>query len=258
MLDTIQFPIDSLVITVKVALHDYKLEAHEDIVDKAYETFREYLTHFKYEILASSGGYHYKGKNEKAHAHIHFVTNANAVKTPNPTNKSKQRSDWLTQFRKQGGINPIDYTFESCETQYKDLEKDKAHYNVLSYPLKEGNRVSRFIYRYNGETMDDEMLDALEQYAIAVYNGEQAVQERRQKSEDRSLARKNEILKCARENRQYFDNFREMLYVLDAKYIANLSFSEKPRPSDYKVACQIVAVELGLLLYSDYCLGGGF
>lgn len=112
------------------------------------------------------------------------------------------------------------------------------------------------MYKYNGQPMDLEMLDALQQYAVAVYNGELGVQERRQKSEEKSLARKNDILKCAKEHRELFDNYKEMLYVLDVKYIAKLPFSEKPKPLEYKTATQIVAVELGLSQYSDYCLGG--
>lgn len=256
VLDKIEFPSDSLIITVKVSLHDYNSECYEDIVEQRYQTTIDYLAMHKYEIYASSAGLHYKGKNEKPHAHLHFVLGANAVNTPRPSNPSKSRSDYLRHKRKQEGINPNDYSFDACEFKYLDLDNSKAHYNILSYPLKEGHRLSRFMYKYRGETMDDDLLDALQHYAVAVYEGELGVEERRQKSEEKSLARKNEILKCAKEHREMFDNYKEMLYVLDVKYIAKLPFSDKPRPSDYKTAVQIVAVELGLLQYSDYCLGG--
>lgn len=141
MLDTIVFPLDSLVITVKVSLHEYNPEEHVRIVEERYNTTIDYLHYHKYEIYGSSAGLHFKGRNEKAHAHLHFVLGANAVKTPRPTNPSKSRSDYLRNKWKQEGINPNEYSFDACEFRYMDLDKSKAHYNILSYPLKEGHRM---------------------------------------------------------------------------------------------------------------------
>lgn len=251
MLDTIKFKEDAMAICVKCNLPEDE-EEWDEYISIRWLTILEYLAHYAYTIYASSGGIHMKGKAETPHFHLHFVLSKTGVKTPRPSNPSKHRGDWLKRVLKPGNI--IDYTFEDCKFEYSDsLDKKKAEYNVLSYPLKEGRLLDRSYYRYNGEPMQQEMLDALLQYSKAVYEGEEAVQARRLKSQENSMCRKNDILKCAKEHRDLFSTYREMLLVLDARYINKLPFNDKPRPQEYKINCQIVAVELGLLSYSELC-----
>lgn len=250
MLDDIKFSDDAMAICVKCNLPEDE-EEWEHYISMRWLTIMEYLAHYNYKVYASSGGIHVKGKAETPHFHLHYVLSKTGVKTPHPSNPSKHRGDWLKRMIKD---QVIDYTFEDCKFEYYDeLDKKKAEYNVISYPLKEGRLLDRTYYRYEGQPMQQEMLDALKQYAIAVYEGEEAKEARRLKSQENSLCRKNDILKCAKEHRELFSNYREMLMTLDVKYINKLPFNEKPRPQEYKVNCQIVAVELGLLAYSELC-----
>lgn len=250
MLDTIKFNDDAMAICVKCNLPEEEGE-WDEYISIRWVTIIGYLSHYGYRIYASSGGIHVKGKAETPHFHLHFVLSKTGVKTPHPSNPSKHRGDWLKRELKDSSV---DYTFDECKFEYSDsLDKKKADYNILSYPLKEERLLDRSYYRYNGDPMPQEMLDALLQYSVAVYAGEEAKEARRLKSQENSLCRKNDILKCAKEHRDLFSTYREMLMLLDVKYINKLPFNEKPRPQEYKVNCQIVAVELGILAYSELC-----
>lgn len=249
-----KFDEGSVVCTVKVALHNVLPEDWEQYICDKHTLVRCYLEDNDYDIIEFSSGRHMEGKARKAHAHIHYVLKFNGTGNPLYSNESTRKGRYvekvlanpteygITKFLKPGQINWTNITMRWCI-----LDIDSIHYDVLSYPLKEGIRCHQLLY-----TMEEEYIIALREYAQGIYNGQIAMHERRERSEEKLQCRKEEMLKVAREHRALFSNWKEMALVLQKYYVLPLPFREKPRPQDFKINCQIIAVELGIADYVDF------
>lgn len=250
-----KFEEGTVICTVKVAL-DTVLMEHWDayIVDK-HNLVRCYLEDNNYEIIEFSSGRHMEGKAGKAHAHIHYVLKYNGTGNPIYSNESTRKKRYLDKLSadsehpliKSFGMTPGQFTFTNVSMKWEMLDINSIHYATLAYPLKEGIRCDRTLY-----SMAEPYIVALQEYAEGVYKGQVAMHERRERSEEKLQCRKEEMLKVARTYRSIYSNWREMACVLQTYYVKPLPFREKPRPQDFKINCQIIAVELGIADYVDF------
>lgn len=247
-----KFEEGSLVCTVKVDLSSYREEVWHDHTLEKHMLILAYFEDFKYDIIEFSSGIHKNGKAEKPHAHIHYVLKYTGTGNAIYSNESQRRTRWVNQAtndeqhtaRVCGGLKPSQITFASVSMKYMPLDMNSIHYDVLAYPLKEGNRCTSMLY-----SMEPQYVTALEEYAMAIYKGQVAMHERREKNEEKTQCRKEAMLKCAKEYRHLYDNWMDMALILEKYYLSPLPFREKMKPQEFKINCQIIAQELQIASY---------
>lgn len=268
ILDEIHFDHNHTFVTVKLSLdfltHDYdgveqspeEQHAYWQIeIDYHWKSIVKYLTDYGLDIVASSVGIHTQGKNEKPHAHFHYLVKIiggsakkNGVK---PSNPSGDRKRWSQKNHELGFVD----INTNVEFKYQDLnERKNYHADMLSYPLKEGQpALNRSYYTYNNMIMLDEMYNALLEHGKALFAAAQAEKSRKEKLAEGSYSVMTDILTIAQMalSREEFDTYEGMRRYLDDRYIKKLPLNQYPRPNDYKVHCQKIGVYLGLLRYSD-------
>lgn len=247
-----KFEAGALVVTVKIDLHEISDECLMTYVMEKYFLTRAYLTEHDYEIVEYSSGMHMKGKAGKTHAHIHYIVYYRGKGDPIYSNESSRKSRFVSKVlkddkhpvRQDTGLKPGQISFTNVSIRFQYLDINSIHYDVLAYPLKEGNQCHESIY-----SMEKEYVIALEEYATAIYNGQVAMHERRERNEEKTQCRKEAMLKCAREYRHLYDNWMDMALVLEKYYLKPLPFREKMKPQEFKVNCQIIAQELEIASY---------
>lgn len=244
----------SVVCTAKVDLFSIHQDQWLEYVFDKHLLIRCYLEDHDYDIVEFSSGIHMQGKAGRPHAHIHYVLKYNGTGNAIYANESVRKTRYINAALKDPehgvramGLKPGQISFTHVSLKFMMLDMDSIHYDVLSYPLKEGIRCNKFLY-----TMEEEYIVALQEYAQGIYNGQIAMHERRERHEEKMQCKKEAMLKCAKEHRGLFSNWREMAIVIDKYYLKPLPFREKPRPQDVKVNCQIIAVELGIADYVDF------
>lgn len=226
-----------------------QMDLWQRTVDQVYPGIQKYLTDYGLDIVASSVGIHLQGKRENPHAHYHYLVKIkggaakkNGVKPSNPSNN---RKDWLKK-------NP-GFTLGESEFKYQELDPKKNHHvDMLAYPMKEGIVAARNYYIYKNEIMTDEMYDAMLAYAKSLFAAAQAEKTRKERAAEGSYSVLCDILDIAKMGRNKFTNLQEMREYLDVHYISNLKLNDYPRPNDYKINCQKVAVALGIAKYSEF------
>lgn len=251
--EVFKFNEGTVVCTVKVDLHTVAEEDWTVIVMEKHFLCRAYFETYDYKILEFSSGIHLKGKNGKAHSHIHYVLEYKGKGDALYSNESLRRSRFVAAALRDpehparvAGLKPGHLSFTNVSMKWNMLDLLGIHYDTLAYPLKEGIRCGKLY------SMSEELIVALQEYAQGIYNGQVAMHERRERSEEKMQCRKEEMLRVAREHRTEFDNWREMALVIEKYYLKPLPFREKPRPQDVKINCQIIAVELGIADYVDF------
>lgn len=143
-------PDDATCISVKVNVPDYD-PSDSNWAPPALSSIKAYLEDCGLTILALSSGLHINGRREIPHIHYHFIT----THTNGPSNPSQHRKRWLAKED-----NSI-HSFDDAQFKYQPLESNKPKYQFLAYPLKEGRRLIKRCYIYDGKQMDKEMIDFL-------------------------------------------------------------------------------------------------
>lgn len=233
-------PDDSMVINVK-----YNLEEGQDVDDINYYDIKKYVLDLGCDILFSTAGLHLKGENKKPHIHYSFITTSFQP----PSNPSQHRKRWAKK---------VDADLQFLETSWKfhhKIDLSKPKYNVLAYPLKEGNMIKvhnwKDLYIYEGVSMTKENIKFLLDYGKTLYDTSLAMRLRQDKCEERKKNALNDLAKLCKDNIDEFGNYNEMVIWLDINYISTLSLEEYPDPRNYKINCQKIAVSLGKLKYSQ-------
>lgn len=247
-----KFEAGALAVCVKVDLHEICEECWMSYVTEKYFITRAYLEEHEYEIVEYSSGMHMKGKAGKTHAHIHYIVYYRGKGNSIHSNESARKSRFIEKVLKDDqhpvrlvtGLKPGQISFTNVSFRFQHLDINSIHYDVLSYPLKEGNLCHESIY-----SMEDEYVVALLEYAVAIYKGQTAMHERRERNEEKTQCRKEAMLKCAKEYRHLYDNWMDMALVLEKYYLKPLPFREKMKPQEFKVNCQIIAQELEIASY---------
>lgn len=254
-LDELQFPEGTVSVSVKIDLSSISEDAWMELIMDRQMLIHCYLQDHDYGIMHFSSGIHKKGKNELPHCHIHYVVNYTGKGSPIHSNDSQRRSRFLKQILDDEfhpvrvlGIRPSMCSFQYTSFQFKVMDLKGNHYDTLAYPLKEGNRCSSMCYG----GLSDEQIDALERYAVAIFEKEFAIEARRQKHDKKLTDRKSQMLNVANQYRSLITDFMSLQFVLSKYYAKPLPFLEKPRPMEFRNNCQIIAIELGVADYMDF------
>lgn len=232
-------PDDATCISVKINIPDYDPSDNEFIPPNFADVVK-YLKDSGVEILACSSGIHLNGRHEIPHIHYHFIANHYTA----PTNASLHRKRWVGKKE-----NKDICSLEDVSIRYQSLKKNEPRFQFLAYPLKEGIKVLRRCYIYDGKKMSNEMLDFLLSVGQTIYQTACALRLRQNKCQERKQLALKELFDLCKT--KTFSNFREMMLWLDKNYIDTLDLDDLPDPKNYKTNCQKVAVKLGILKYSD-------
>lgn len=254
LLSDIKYLGGDVFITVKTELVSYEQERYHKVVSLRTTSFKAYLENYGYDIIGLSVGYHFDGKNQNPHAHSHFIgrpARDKALLRKCATNESRDRKNWVDkEYRKNNKV----YCLDDLSVKYEMVDPDSFHADMLAYPLKEGNRHPEpAFYQYQEGQMSEGMIVALQAYASNLYIATKAERERKAVAAEKSRTVREKILMVAELHKHKFRTYRDMVLLLDEKYIGNLEFSEYPRPNDYKIHCQQIAIKLGVMKYSDLC-----
>lgn len=226
-------PDDAQCVTLKIILPaSYDLSLNDG---EALMPIMNYLTE-TYDIICSTAGLHLNGKRKIPHIHISVIEKSGFTHS----NYSKHRSDY---FRRNG----IDVGMFKITSKVQQIELDKPKYSSLSYPLKERRRLGKkyFYYAPNYEFMDKKLIDILEEIGSTIYETEIAVNERRDKFEERKRTALQEILDVSKSsNAKTFD---ELVWYLEKEYLRPLEFGTRPTSKNYKEYVIQAGYELGLV-----------
>lgn len=272
ILDTIRFPPGSVAIMCK---YNFSCELNDDgshpydkykNVSKFYiRGVRTYHIEYGYDIIAQSVGIHTQGINERPHLHIHMVgvpKRDKALERISSSNPSRDRSAFLKKYeKKQKTDTSLPNIFlEDIEVKYEKVDVDSYHADILAYPVKEWTPLKPECvlpienYKNEYEQMEISTQNALLQYASALWEKSKAEVERKRRAKLKTQGVRENILMIANLHKPKFGkDYKKYLQVLDEYYISNLEFEDYPRPNDYKVYCQQVAIKIGILKYSDLC-----
>lgn len=231
-------PDDATCISVKINIPDYD-PSDNQFIPPNFADIVKYLKDSGVEILACSSGIHLKGRTEIPHIHYHFIANHYNA----PSNPSQHRKRWMG--KEENKMCSLD----DASFKYQNLKKNEPRFQFLAYPLKEGIKVLRRCYIYDGQKMSNEMLDFLLSVGQTIYQTACALRLRQDKCQERKQLALKELFELCKI--QTFSNFREMMLWLDKNYIDTLELDDLPDPKNYKTNCQKVAVKLGILKYSD-------
>lgn len=254
ILTDIKYLAGDVMVTLKIDLDPDGKEYYDKAVRIRTLSFKAYLENYGYNIIGLSVGYHYEGKNERPHAHSHFIcrpSTGSALLRISASNESRDRKAWVAKEYKK---NEKVYCLDDISVKYTVVDPESFHAEMLSYPLKEGHRhPNPEFYIYQNGQMSEDMVVALQRYGQNLYAATKAESERKAAAAEKSRSVREKILMIAELHKHKFRTYRDMVLLLDEKYIGNLEFSEYPRPNDYKVHCQQVAIKLGVMKFSDLC-----
>lgn len=214
----------------------------------------QYLIHNGTTPKYATMGLHLEGKCR--HPHIHFTVIAmitEKFRKALTDNASQNRRRWYDKMKKDG--YEVSSTFLNVSLKKTDeLDRTKASYECLAYPLKEGlhayNEIALRKQRYFG--VSPEFFQILLNLGTTIYEQQRALHIRQEKCEERKQNALEEIRVVAEEGRGIFSTLRELALYLDTAYIAKLEINKYPDPHNYKVNCQKVAVHMGIAKYSDW------
>lgn len=228
-------------------------DAWDTEVSHVYESMREYLEWYGYDIVASAVGRHIDGKNKKPHSHIHYIAKVEVGKLKGAIHRNDAARNRKLYFEKHSKkSNPI------CEVKYQDIEQNghTVHGSMLSYPFKEGSpHPNRNFQMYDKKPMTNVMYDSCLEYGKSLWQAAKAERDRKERAQEGSRSVRMDILAVAQKgvNKGIVSSYRELLNYLDDEYIGKLDFNDYPRPNDYKIHCQQIAVKLRIAKYSDFC-----
>lgn len=221
-------------ISVKI---NYKPDEDTSEEPEEFYSIQSYLTDLKLEIIYSTMGLHLNGENKKPHLHYHLIVK----ELPSGTfqsNNSQHRKRWMAKDENQ------DFSFENTSIRFP--KKENPVWQHLAYPLKEGHILKKGIRNLNKEK-----LEFLLEYGKNLYQVSLGNRARQDACEERKKVSLNTLAKLLGEHKSEFTDYRTMVLWLDINYIEKLPLEEYPDPKNYKTNCQKIAVNLGILKYSN-------
>lgn len=234
-------PEDAMVIKVK-------FNKIEDDGDGCHLSIKHFIEQYmKCKIYFASAGIHRNGQSKVPHIHYHFITS----KYKMPSNSPQDRKRWIA---KDPDMN---YIADNCTMQFCNIDLSEPKYHVLAYPLKEGILVpdkfkgTYIDYKNPNERMKRGEINFLKSVGNDIYQKALAAADRRDRHEERKKNKLQEIYELCAANKVHFHSLRSMMQWLDENYIKKLELHELPDFRNYRSNCEKVAVNLGIIKYSE-------
>lgn len=223
-------------ISVKINYAEDEYDANNIMPPDELASVKAYFYHCKLDVVYSTCGIHLQGDNKKPHVHYHLIVKNLPTGTFQSSN-SQHRKRWLAKED-----NEV-FSFENVSIRFP--KKENPVWQHLAYPFKEGLPIVR--YNYNIK----KYFEFLMEYAKNLYEVSLGNRARQDACNERKKVSLLSLAQLCQENKNEFNNFKEMMIWLDTSYIATLDLEDYPDPRNYKTNCQKICVQLGKLKYSD-------
>lgn len=196
-------------------------------------------------IQFRSSGVHLLGQKRIPHIHVVYIVDPIKI----PQNPSESRKRWC----KKNKLDDYTKVFKDISFQFENkIDSGLPKYQVLSYPLKEGNRLDyagALTYIYKKKPMPEKVIKFLEDIGQAIYEVSCAQNLRNDKCEERKQESYQEFYDFALANRHRFTSFHEMVIIFD-EFVDAKPYDKKPCPKNYKSNLQKIGNSLGMFKYS--------
>lgn len=240
-------PKDYKVITVKVN----KIESSDDEnLGRILGNVINYIKSNGVSILAMSCGHHANGRNAIPHVHLHMICDSFIIgKKCFTQNISRHRE----KYYQNNNLNLED--LENVSMKFSELSPDKPSWQILSYPLKEGNPITYFM-EIEKVPIDEQMLEFLRNIGVDIYNKATGMHERNEACEERKRKTLLEMFRVSSEYHEKapFGSLVEFLDWAEYVFIESRPIDEQILFDSFQKNIMPIARKLKLVKYRDLIL----